>query len=184
MILLLLAAAGCREDMSRQPKVAPLDASSFFADGRASRPAVEGTVPQGTPVLDRHLEDGRDAAGALVAELPFPATREVLRRGRERYDVFCAPCHGRTGDGDGMIVQRGFPRPQSFHQDRLRAAPVGSLYDAVKNGFGAMPDHRAEIPVRDRWAIVAYVRALELSQNARLADVPEDARRALEEAKR
>jgi mono/diheme cytochrome c family protein len=176
--------------MHDQPKIEPLEASPFFTDGRGSRSPVEGTVARGHLNADRALHEGRApgagpgaaGAGELVDTLPFPATIEVLARGRERYDIFCAPCHAKTGDGDGMIVRRGFRSPPSLHSDRVRAARLGHLYDVITRGLGAMPAYAAQIPVRDRWAIVAYVRALQLSQRAALADVPDDERARLEAA--
>jgi len=175
-----LAAQGCRQDMHDQPKLETLEKSIFFADGRASRPLIEGTVARGHAVIDTHLELGKDAAGKPVTTLPFAATKDVITRGHERFDIFCAPCHGRTGEGDGIIVRRGFKQPPSFHIDRLRQSQVGYFYDVIKNGFATMPDYAAQIPVNDRWAIVAYIRALQLSQNAPLSDVPADERKHLE----
>jgi mono/diheme cytochrome c family protein len=187
LVLVLVAglSTGCRQDMHDQPKLEPYEASSFFADGRASRPRIEGTIPRGSPLVDRdtHLEDGKDAQGKLVATFPYPVTKDVLERGRERYDIYCAPCHAKTGDGDGMIVRRGYRRPPSMHEARLREISAGHLFDVMTNGFGAMPDYRAQIATRDRWAIVAYIRALQASRAATIADVPADQRAALEAAK-
>lgn len=177
--LALLGATGCRQDMHDQPKYQRLEESAFFEDGRASRPLVPGAVARGELRADPHLYEGRVGAGPAET-FPFPVTPEVLRRGRERYEIFCSVCHGLTGDGEGMIVRRGFRRPPSYHAERLRAAPVGHFFDVITNGFGAMPDHATQIPVRDRWAIVAYVRALQLSRNATLADVPAAEREQLE----
>ena len=157
--------------MHDQPKYEPLEESSFFADGLASRAPVPGTVARGQLRDDTLLYTGKQGA-AHATVFPFRVDEEVMRRGRERVDIFCAPCHGRTGDGDGMVVQRGFQRPPPLAQERLRAAPVGHLFDVMTNGFGAMPDHAAQIPPRDRWAIAAYVRALQLSATATLDDVP------------
>lgn len=175
-----LVLAGCRQDMHDQPKYQPLEASTFFADGRSERPLVPGTVARGADWLrdDDHLYTGK-VNGADAATFPFAVTAEVLARGRERYDIYCTPCHGATGDGNGMIVQRGYRRPQSFHIDRLRDAPAGHYFDVMTNGFGAMSDYAAQVKVRDRWAIVAYVRALQLSQHATVSDVPADARAEL-----
>jgi mono/diheme cytochrome c family protein len=192
------AAAGCRQDMHDQPKLKPLRASTFFADGRGSRYPVEGTVARGQLKADRVLEEGRaprepapageaadkgDKGGEeeFVDYLPFPATAEVLARGRERFDIFCSPCHARTGEGDGMIVRRGYRTPPSLHSERVRTAKLGHLYDVITRGLGAMPSCAPQIRPRDRWAIVAYVRALELSQWAPLADVPADARAHLDD---
>jgi Cytochrome C oxidase, cbb3-type, subunit III len=175
---LLLAAPGCRQDMHDQPRYKPLAESAFFADGRASRPLVPGTVARG------HLDD--DALlttgvfkGKLAEVFPFPVTRAVLERGRERFDIYCSPCHDRVGDGNGMIVQRGFKRPPSLHEERLRVIPVGRFFDVITNGFASMPSYAAQIPPRDRWAIAAYIRALQLSQHTVLAEWPPAVRAAL-----
>jgi hypothetical protein len=169
--VLLLAAAGCRQDMHDQPKYKPLQSSRFFADGRASRPLLPGTVARGHLDDDEHLHSGK-AGDAFVDSFPFSVTAGMLERGRERYDIFCSPCHDRVGSGGGMIVLRGYRRPTSLHDPRLREARVGYLFDVVSNGFGVMPSYAQQVPVRDRWAIVAYVRALQLSQHASSADVP------------
>jgi mono/diheme cytochrome c family protein len=162
---------GCRQDMQDQPRYDPLERSAFFADERAARPLVEGVVARGQLSQDAHFYTGK-SGGELVDTLPVAVTRAALERGRERFDIFCSPCHGRVGDGAGMIVQRGYRRPSSFHIDRLREAKVGYLFDVITHGFGVMPAYAAQISPRDRWAIVAYIRALQLSQNARLSDVP------------
>jgi hypothetical protein len=168
----------CRQDMHDQPKYQPLEASDFFADGRASRPLPPGTVARGHLNDDEHLYSGK--SGKSFAEtLPFPVSPALLVRGQERFNIFCSPCHGRLGDGEGMVVRRGFRHPPSFHIERLRQAPVGYYFDVITNGFGSMQDYSAQVPVKDRWAIVAYVRALQLSQHATLGDVPEDARKQL-----
>jgi mono/diheme cytochrome c family protein len=173
---LLLTIAGCRQDMHNQPKYIPLRESTFFSDSRSARPLVAGTVAQGQlrddPLLYAGKENGTDAT-----VFPFAVDPAVMARGRERYEIFCSPCHGRTGQGDGMVVRRGFRPPPTFHQDRLRDAPVGHFFDVITNGFGAMPDYASQVKVTDRWAIVAYIRALQLAGHASLADVPA-ARRA------
>ncbi|MGE5277935.1 MAG: c-type cytochrome [Acidobacteriota bacterium] len=174
-----ILAAACRRDMQDQPKYKDLRGSTLFEDRRSARPLPEDTVPRGTLHADLRFETGKEN-GQPVAVLPVELTRELLARGRERYDIFCSPCHGRTGDGVGIVVQRGFRRPNSFHIDRLRAAPVGYFFDIETRGFGAMMDYSAQIPVADRWAIAAYVRALQLSQGASLSDVPTPERPALE----
>jgi mono/diheme cytochrome c family protein len=179
-LVAVLAASGCRQDMHNQPKYKPLRESTFFADGRASRPIVEGTVARGD-VADGPTVTGRIAGGAFLPRLQAPMTAEMLAHGRERFDVFCSVCHDRAGTGNGMIVQRGFRRPPSLHDARLRQAADGYLFDVITNGFGVMPPYAAQVPVDDRWAIVAYVRALQLSQHAQLADVPADARPQLEQ---
>lgn len=165
--------------MHDQPKYIPLRQSSFFGDERSARPLVTGTVARGHLRDDTLLYTGK-LSGADATIFPFAPDARVIARGRERFDIYCSPCHGRTGQGDGMVVRRGFRRPPTFHQDRLRDAPVGHLFDVITNGFGAMPDYQAQIRAQDRWAIVAYVRALQLSEHASLADVPADKRNELE----
>jgi mono/diheme cytochrome c family protein len=162
---LLFMLAACREDMQDQPRYKPLRKSDFFEDGRSSRPLVPGTVARGDLRADRYFYTGMigNQPGNVM---PFPVTEEVLERGRERFNIYCAPCHSRTGDGNGMIVQRGYRRPPSYHTDRLRSAPLGHFYDVMTNGFGAMPDYAAQVTPRDRWNIAAYIRALQLSQAA------------------
>jgi mono/diheme cytochrome c family protein len=176
----LLALTACRQDMHDQPKYIPLRPSDFFADGRSSRPLIEGTVARGHLNDDAPFYTGKGPDGKPLDTFPFPITKEVIERGQERYNVYCSPCHDRLGNGDGMIVQRGFRKPPSYHIDRLRQVPHGYMYDVITNGFGAMPDYAAQIPPRDRWAIVAYVRALQWSQNAKLDDVPPEARAQLQ----
>ncbi|HEY6549483.1 MAG TPA: cytochrome c [Vicinamibacteria bacterium] len=165
--------------MHDQPKLKPLAKSDFYADGRASRPQVEGTVARGQLADDSPFYTGK-RDGQLSHDLPVPLTAELLETGRLRFETFCAPCHGRTGKGNGFVVQRGFKAPRSFHEDRLRQVPVGYFFDAITNGFGAMADYRAQVSVADRWAIAAYARALQLSQNARPEDVPAEHRAALD----
>ena len=173
-LILALAAAsvGCRQDMHDQPKYIPLRPSTFFADGRSARPLVEGTVARGHLNEDAAFYTGKGPDGKPIGAFPFPVTREIVTRGQERFNIYCAPCHGRLGNGDGMIVRRGFRQPPSYHIERLRSAPNGYFYDVISKGFGAMSDYAAQIEPADRWAIVAYVRALQLSQNAAVADVP------------
>jgi mono/diheme cytochrome c family protein len=166
---------GCRQDMHDQPKYKPYVASRFFQDGLSARPLVEDTVARGHLDEDVAFYTGKTEAGKLVEALPKPANAEMLKRGRDRYDIYCSPCHDRTGSGRGMVVRRGFKQPPSYHIDRLRDAPAGHFYDVMTNGFGAMPDYRAQIEPADRWAIVAYIRALQRSQRATLADMPPDA---------
>jgi Cytochrome C oxidase, cbb3-type, subunit III len=175
-LLVIAAAAACRQDMHDQPRVKPLAGSAFFADGRSARPLVEGTVARGQLRDDERLHTGRSGQD-FSASFPFPVDRALIDRGQERYGIFCAPCHGQLGRGDGSVVRRGFRnRPASFHEARLREKPAGYFVDVITNGFGAMQDYAAQVPARDRWAIVAYVRALQLSQNAGLADVPPERR--------
>lgn len=169
----LLLGAGCRQDMHDQPKYIPLRPSAFFDDGRSQRPLMEGTVARGQLHADQEFYLGK-VKDRPVQEFPFVITREILARGQERFNIYCAPCHGRTGGGRGMIVERGYRAPPSFHIDRLRQAAAGYIYDVITNGFGAMPDYSAQIPPQDRWAIVGYVRALQLSQYASVKDVPPD----------
>jgi hypothetical protein len=186
--------SGCRRDMQDQPKAIAYRESAFYKDGNASRQLIEGTVPRGFLRADREYYFGKKAVygtgsgsdrvtnstgpqpgastnpGAMfpddVETLPFPITKEILDRGQDRYQIFCSSCHGLTGNGDGIIARRGFnkPSPASLHQDKLRQAPVGHFFDVITNGWGAMPSHAAQIPVADRWKIIAYVRALQLSQ--------------------
>ncbi len=157
--------------MQNQPRFKPLRKSDFFEDGRASRELVPGTVARGDLREDTYFYTGM-INGQPGNEMPFPATQEVLERGRERYNIYCAPCHSRTGDGNGMIVQRGYRRPPSYHTDRLRALPLGHFYDVIANGFGSMPDYAQQVMPHDRWAIAAYIRALQLSQQAPRTLVP------------
>jgi mono/diheme cytochrome c family protein len=203
-VLLLMLVTGCRRDMQDQPKMKPYRGSSFFADGLSSRQPVPGTIPRGFLRSDTVLFTGKkektgqatqptanpatnaNTAGSASTNsnanaypddtdtFPFPITEQTVQHGRERYEIFCSVCHGLTGYGDGMIVRRGFRRAASFHDDRLRQAPVGHFFDAITNGWGAMPPYASQIPVQDRWAIIAYVRALQLSQQktAQSASVP------------
>jgi Cytochrome C oxidase, cbb3-type, subunit III len=167
----VLLLAGCRQDMHDQPRFKPLAKSDFYADLRSARTPVEGTVARGQLHEDSYLYTGK--IGNNPGDyMPFPVTEEVLLRGRERFDIYCSPCHSRLGDGRGMIVQRGFRAPPSYHTERLRNAPLGYFFDVMTQGFGAMPEYASQIPARDRWAIVAYIRALQLSQHATSSDVP------------
>jgi mono/diheme cytochrome c family protein len=185
-----LFAGACRRDMQDQPKMKPYRGTSFFGDGLSSRQPIQGTVARGFLRSDKELFTGKkdtattgtaapsaspqagagqQASGANaypddVTEFPFPITKETVQRGRERYAIFCSVCHGLTGNGDGMVVRRGYRRAASFNDDRLRQAPVGHFFDAITNGWGAMPSYASQISVQDRWAIIAYVRALQLSQ--------------------
>ena len=171
-LVLAMAVVGCRQEMYDQPRYDPLEASTFYSDNRASRPLVDGTVARGSVAPA--------SAEALRTTLPMPLTLDVVRRGRERYDIFCSPCHDRTGGGQGMVVSRGYRAPPSLHVDRLREAPVGHLYDVITRGFGAMPDYAQAIPPEDRWAIAAYVKALQAAQRASIEDVPPEERARLE----
>lgn len=179
VLLVALAGLGCRQDMHDQPKYKPFRGSEFFTDGRAMRPFVAGTVARGTLREATPFYTGK-SGDEFVTEMPVEITAELLERGQGEYQVFCSPCHGRTGMGDGMISQRGFKRPISYHVDRLRQSPVGYYFDVITNGYGAMSDYASQVPVEDRWAIVAYVRALQLSQYAPAAAVPADHHAELE----
>lgn len=183
-IFLLVAvtqtACSRRQAMYKQDKLKPYEKSDFFADQRASRPLVEGTVPHGP--VDDHLQKGV-VDGKPVSQFPFPITRKEIERGMSRYNIFCSPCHSRTGDGWGMVVQRGFKRPPSFHEARLKVAPVSHFFNVITNGIGMMSGYASQIPPEDRWAIIAYVRALQLSQDARISDVPSAERGKLEASK-
>lgn len=179
LAILLLFTAACQQQMADQPRYKPLAQSTFFGDDRSARPLVEGTVARGHLDADERFSAGK-SGGELVTALPVPLTLELLERGRDRFNIFCAPCHDRTGSGEGMVVRRGYRHPPSYHIDRLRQAPVGHFFDVMTHGFGAMPDYAAQVPPQDRWAIAAYIRALQLSQNAALADVPSEARPQLE----
>jgi hypothetical protein len=177
---LLLFCAGCRQDMHVQPRYNPYDPTDFFADGQSARIPVAGTVPRGDLALGpQELMYTGKVNGAVVDEFPFPVTRQVLERGRERFNIYCEPCHGMTGDGDGMIVQRGFRHPPSLHSQQLRSAPAGHFFDVISNGFGVMYPYGYRIVPRDRWAIVFYIRALQLSRHASINDVPEAEREKL-----
>ena len=181
---LLLLLAGCRGEMYDQPREDTYDASAFFDDGKSARPLVPGTIARGELRADRQRYFGKTKDLEPVETFPFPVDRKVLARGQERYMIFCAPCHGAVGDGKGMIVQRGLSPPPSFHTDRLRNEPVGHYYHVITNGYGAMYPYASRVPPDDRWAIIAYVRALQLSQGAKLDDLPADVRRPFEERAR
>jgi mono/diheme cytochrome c family protein len=170
-----LALLGCRQDMHNGPRYKPLQASAFFADGKSARPLLANTVARGQLRDDEFFYTGR-VDGRPAEVFPMPVTAAVMARGRERFNVYCSPCHGRTGAGDGMVVQRGFRAPPSLHEERLRTAPAGYFIDVMTNGFGAMSDYSAQILAADRWAIAAYIRALQFSQRATVDDVPVDRR--------
>ena len=178
-VILAALTLGCRRDMFQQPRDNPLSASDFFRDGAGSRAPVPHTVARGHLNEDEQYYTGK-AGTNLVTTFPFPVTRAVLERGRERFEIYCAPCHGREGDGRGMIPQRGFPSPPSYHIERLRQAPVGHFYDVMSQGYGVMYSQAPRVEPADRWAIAAYIRALQLSHDARIADVPADERARLE----
>jgi mono/diheme cytochrome c family protein len=187
--------SACREDMQNQPKYKPYRASTFFKDGQSGRQLVEGTVARGHLNDDKLFYTGKtDETGSqsqsqgvtpsefkgFTSTFPIAVSAEVLNRGQERFNIYCSVCHDRTGGGEGMVVKRGYKKPPSFHIDRLRQAPVGYLYDVITNGFGAMPDYSAQIEAKDRWAIVAYLRALQVSQNTNVETLSADERKKLE----
>ncbi len=165
--------AGCRQDMHDAPRYDPYEASTVLPNGSSAQPLVAGTVARGFLRDDAQLYTGK-VNGELATTFPFPITAADLDRGQERFNIYCTPCHGRTGEGNGMVVQRGFKQPPSYHIDRLRNVPVGYIFDVITNGFGQMPDYKMQVVPKDRWRIVAYVRALQLSHDATTADVPPD----------
>ena len=167
---LVLAGCSLKQDMALQPKNRPLSPSDFFTDGRSERPLLENTVARGSVAEDEMVVSKESNS------FPIPVNLELLERGENRYKIFCTPCHGLQGDGNGMVAMRGMKHPPSYHQDRLRQVPTGYIYDVITNGFGAMYGYSAQIPPRDRWAIVAYVRALQLSRNAKVAELPAELR--------
>jgi hypothetical protein len=167
----VLTVLGCQQQMAEQPRYDPLEPSTFFADGQSARQLVPNTVARGQLRDDAHLHTGRTAT-SFAETFPFAITHPVLERGQERYNIFCSPCHDRVGNGDGMIVRRGYTRPPAFSVERLRSAPPGHFFTVITHGLGAMPGYAAQIPASDRWAITAYIRALQLSQHATLAEVP------------
>lgn len=174
-----LALVACRQDMHDAPRYEPLEQSTFFGDGRSARAPVANTVARGQLRDDEHYYTGK-LGGELATTFPMPVTAAIVARGQDRFNVFCSPCHGRTGKGDGMIVQRGFRAPPSFHEERLRNVAVGHFIDVETNGFGAMQDYSAQVPIEDRWAIAAYIRALQLSERGTIDDVPADRRADLD----
>lgn len=174
-LVALIVIAGCRQDMHDQPKFKPLAKSDFYADLRSSRPPVEGAVARGQAHEDSYFYSGMIPGTNNPGDyMPFPVTQELVERGRERFNIYCSPCHSRVGDGNGYVPKRGFARiPPSFHIDRLRKAPLGYFFDVMTHGFGMMPDYASQISPQDRWAIVSYIRALQLSQGATTSDVPQ-----------
>jgi mono/diheme cytochrome c family protein len=174
-----LIGAGCRQDMHDAPRYEAYEASASFPDGRASRTPPAGTVARGWLREDDALYTGK-IEGQTVDAVPFPVSYVDLKRGQERFNIYCSPCHGRLGDGNGMVVQRGLRQAASYHQDRLRQERIGYFYDVITNGFGAMQGYAEQVPVRDRWLIASYVRVLQFSQNASINDVPAEHRPDLE----
>lgn len=180
MLVALLSTLGaCRQKMANQPRYDPLETSDFFADGMSARPRVAETVARGELSTDPFFDTGK-INGAVADGFPMPVTRELVDRGHQRFDIYCSECHGRLGDGNGMIPSRGYRRPPSFHTQALRTATTGHFFDVMTNGFGAMPPYGSMIPPQDRWAIVAYIRALQISQNATVGDVPPGERASLD----
>ena len=188
LVLALFVIIGCegttdierlRQEMYNQSRFEPLEKNTFFADNRSSRPWIKGTVARGHLRTDAHLYTGM-VDGKPAETFPFPITRDVILRGRERYNIYCSPCHGQEGDGRGMVVRRGMKQPPSYHIERLQNETPGYFFDVMTNGFGAMYSYASRIKPRDRWAIIAYIQALQLSQNATLDDVPADVRQRLE----
>jgi mono/diheme cytochrome c family protein len=174
--------AGCRQDMHDTPRYEALEESDFFADKRAMRPIPEGTVARGNLREDDVFYTGKKD-GEIIQELPTQVTldKALLDRGQQRFNIYCAPCHSATGDGNGTVVQRGYKRPTSYHDPRLRGMGIGYFYDVITNGFGQMPDYAAQVSPADRWAIAAYIRVLQRSQAGTVEDVPADQRGALDE---
>jgi mono/diheme cytochrome c family protein len=173
-VVTVLLLAGCRQDMHNQPRFKPLAESDFYSDLRSARPPVEGTVARGELRANSYFYSGMLPGSNTPGDyMPFPVTKQVLARGRERFDIYCAPCHSRLGDGNGIVPSRGFARkPPSYHIERLRQAPLGYFFDVMTHGFGMMQDYASQISPEDRWAIAAYIRALQLSQNATAAEIP------------
>jgi mono/diheme cytochrome c family protein len=175
LALALLTLTACRQDMQDQPRYKPLAASDFFADRRASRPAIEGTVARGHLRIDEARYTGK-IAGEDIDQFPIPIARPDIDRGQSRFNIYCTPCHGRLGDGNGMVVLRGYRQAASYYTDKLMKAPVGHFFDVITNGFGAMPSYASRVQPDDRWRIIAYIRALQLSESAGINDVPADQR--------
>lgn len=180
LLLGVLALNGCQSSMVAQPRYDPLEPSAFFADGMSARQPVSDTVPVGA-ALDNPGQMTGVVDGQPATEFPFELNEAVLARGQERYNIFCAPCHGYTGEGNGMVVQRGFPAPPTLHSDRLRSAPPGYYFQVITHGFGRMLPYESQVPVDDRWAITAYIRALQLSQSAPASSLPQEDQQQLQE---
>lgn len=172
-VLVNVAFLSCQQKMADQPKYKPLEASSFFEDGASSRTLIKETVPRGHLRADKVFYEGKDKDGNFVSEVPVTVDLATLKRGQERYNISCSPCHGYTGYGDGMVVRRGFPKAASFHEERFANYPAGQLFQVISEGFGVMPGYAYQIDVKDRWAIIAYIEALRLSQNVNVFEHPE-----------
>jgi hypothetical protein len=177
----LLSMCACRRDMQMQPRYDPMASSDFFGDGRSARPQIEGTVAHGYLRLNQALYTGK-VNDQLIDYFPFEITRADLERGQQRFNVYCSPCHGLSGDGQGMILRRGFRQPPSYHIERLIQAPVGHFFDVITNGYGAMTSYGSRVPPDDRWRIAAYIRTLQLSQRSTINDVPADQKDTLDKA--
>ena len=175
MLMLLTA---CRQDMQNEPRYKPLAESDFFPDHRSARPHIEGTVARGHLRIDEARYAGK-LNGEDIDQFPIPIAKADIERGQNRFNIYCSPCHSRVGDGNGMVVQRGFRQAASFYSDKLEKAPVGHFFDVISNGFGAMPSYASRIEPDDRWRVVAYIRALQLSESASINDVPADQRQNL-----
>jgi len=178
LALLFLPLVACRQDMQDEPRYKPLAASDFFSDHRSARPAVEGTVARGHLRIDEARYTGK-IAGEDIDQFPIPIARADIERGQNRFNIYCTPCHGRLGDGNGMVVLRGFRQATSYYTEKLMKAPVGHFFDVVTNGFGAMPSYASRVEPDDRWRIIAYIRALQLSESAGINDVPQGQRQQL-----
>ena len=175
----VLSLSGCRQEMYNQPKAKTYSASDLFGNGASARPIPKYTVEYHG---NREESDAGTSNGKLVAHLPVPLSMELLRRGQDRFEIYCALCHGKTGEGNGEIVRRGYPAPPSYHSDRLRNAPIGHFYDVISNGYGVMYSYASRLEAADRWAVAAYIRALQLSQNAKLEDLSPAEQERLEDS--
>lgn len=176
----LMLVAACQPAMTNQPRYKPLAASSFFDNGMGSRPLVPDTVSRENYSEDAAYSTGKNPDGTLVDQVPIEVNAQVLARGQQRFDIYCSPCHGLVGDGNGVVVQRGFPQPPTYHSDRLRNAPAGHFFDVITNGFGRMYSYGDRVSVPDRWAIVAYIRALQFSQHADVNSLSSDLQQKVE----
>ena len=180
LVCIMLFLAGCREQMADQPSDKPLAADSFFPNGQSARPLIPDTVSRNQPISVDPFYTGKSNEQD-VTTMPFVVTTAILTRGQQRYNIYCALCHDKIGIGHGIVVQRGYTQPPSFHTDRLRSAPVGHFFDVITNGYGHMPSYAKQISAQDRWNIIAYIRALQLSQDARLQDTPASVQLQLQE---
>ncbi len=175
-----LGAIGCRQDMHDQPKLKPYRSSQFFVNGSGMRNLPAHTVARGSLQENTHFCTGRMPDGSMATELPMPMTKALLKRGQERFTIYCTPCHGQVGDGRGMVVRRGYKQPTSYHDERLRQVPIGYFFDVMTNGFAVMPSYAPQVPPEDRWAIAAYIRALQLSQHVDASSLTAEQRAALD----